>query len=90
MVYVQDNGPGIPGGADAVAAMFSINRPLVTSKLLRLPTRGALGNGLRVVAGAVLASDGYIRVITGGRLLTLKPQECGETVILDGYCAEKR
>jgi len=34
--------------------------PLVSSKLWRMPTRGALGNGLRVVAGAVAASDGEL------------------------------
>jgi hypothetical protein len=39
---------------------FSINRPMVSTKLLRLPTRGALGNGLRVVTGAVLASGGSL------------------------------
>jgi hypothetical protein len=31
-------------------------RPLRSSKLLRLPQRGQLGDGLRVVAGSVLAS----------------------------------
>ncbi len=52
--YVQDDGPGID--PDEIATLFSINRPMVSTKLLRLPTRGALGNGLRVVAGAVLAT----------------------------------
>ena len=56
--FVEDDGDGIPGDDDAVAALFSINRPLASTKLLRLPTRGALGNGLRVVAGAVLAWPG--------------------------------
>ena len=37
---VGDNGPGID--PDAVADMFSINRPLKSTKHLRLPTRGAL------------------------------------------------
>src|SRR5687768_5459563 len=49
--YVEDNGPGLPGEPADVAALFSIRRPLASSKLLRLPTRGALGNGLRVVTG---------------------------------------
>ncbi len=53
---VNDDGDGIPGTPEEVATLFSIRRPLVSSKILRLPTRGALGNGLRVVAGAVLAS----------------------------------
>ena len=60
--FVDDDGPGFvdDDGLDAtpeeIAHLFSIRRPLVSSKLLRLPTRGAVGNGLRVVAGAVLAS----------------------------------
>ena len=36
---------------------------MVSTKLLRLPSRGALGNGLRVVAGAVLASEGSLVVM---------------------------
>ena len=54
--FVEDNGPGIDGTPEDIARLFSIARPMVSTKLLRLPTRGALGNGLRVVAGAVLAS----------------------------------
>ena len=61
--YVEDDGPGIAGEPADIARLFSIRRPLVSSKLLRLPTRGALGNGLRVVAGAVLASSG--RLVAG-------------------------
>jgi len=79
-VFVEDAGEGLPGTDDQVAALFSIARPLVSSKLLRLPTRGALGNGLRVVAGAVLATGGRLGVSTGGRTLRLRPQDTGETV----------
>src|SRR5262245_44124211 len=60
--FVEDGGRGIDGSPDEIARLFSISRPLVSTKLLRLPTRGALGNGLRVVAGAVLASDGTLTV----------------------------
>ena len=45
-----------------------------SSKLLRLPQRGALGNGLRVVAGAVLASAGSLVVITRNKRIELRPQ----------------
>ena len=69
---VGDNGPGID--PDAVADMFSINRPLKSTKHLRLPTRGALGNGLRVVAGAVLATGGSLIVTTRGLIMKLTPQ----------------
>src|SRR5688572_19181002 len=48
--YVTDYGDGISGNDEDIARLFSVSRPLVSSKLLRLPTRGALGNGLRVVA----------------------------------------
>lgn len=72
--WVEDDGQGIPGTDEQVAELFSISRPLTSSKLLRLPTRGALGNGLRVVAGAVLATGGQLRVRTKGRLLELAPR----------------
>jgi hypothetical protein len=79
--WVEDDGDGIPGDDNAIARLFSINRPLVSSKVLRRPTRGALGNGLRVVAGAVLASRGTLQVTTGGRLLRLLPQDdTGDTL----------
>ncbi|WP_345822906.1 hypothetical protein ABC766_32025 (plasmid) [Methylobacterium fujisawaense] len=78
---VQDDGKGIEGGPEAVARLFSVNRPLVSSKLWRLPSRGAMGNGLRVVVGAVAASDGSLVVTTRGRRLTLVPQADGSTAI---------
>jgi hypothetical protein len=77
--WVEDDGPGIDGIEEKIAALFSIARPMTSSKLLRLPTRGALGNGLRVVAGAVLASGGSLTVATHGRKLLLIPQEDGST-----------
>ncbi|MGE3361698.1 MAG: hypothetical protein AB7O92_34190 [Acidimicrobiia bacterium] len=72
--FVEDDGGGLGGPAE-VAELFSVNRPLCSSKLLRLPTRGALGNGLRVVAGAVLATGGSLVVSTGGRRLRLVPRD---------------
>lgn len=79
--FIEDNGPGIPGGPERVARLFSFGRPLVSSKVIRLPTRGALGNGLRVVAGAVFASAGSLCVMTNGRKLTLTPLDTGETTV---------
>lgn len=78
--YVEDDGPGIAGDPADIARLFSIRRPLVSSKLLRLPSRGALGNGLRVAAGAVLASGGRLYVETRGRRLDLRPQDNGDTL----------
>ena len=44
---VGDQGPGL--NRERIAALFAVDRPLTSSKLLRRPTRGAVGNGLRVV-----------------------------------------
>jgi DNA topoisomerase 6 subunit A-like protein len=77
--FVQDQGPGVAGGPDAIARQFSINRPLVSTKLWRLPTRGALGNGLRVVMGSVIASGGSLTVMTHNQRVELTPQDDGST-----------
>jgi hypothetical protein len=79
--YVEDDGPGFEGEPEEIAALFSIGRPLTSSKLIRRPTRGALGNGLRVVAGAVLASGGTLLVHTRGRGLYLQPLDDGNTQV---------
>lgn len=82
--WIADDGPGIE--PDIVAELFSIKRPLLSSKLLRLPTRGALGNGLRVVTGAVLAMGGTLNVSTSGQTFRLIPQDDGQTLMnVTGY-----
>ncbi len=79
---VQDSGPGLP--VEALATLFSVRRPLTSSKLLRLPTRGALGNGLRVVVGLVMARDGVLVAETRGKRVTLRPnRETGDTDVED-------
>jgi Histidine kinase-, DNA gyrase B-, and HSP90-like ATPase len=71
---IEDNGPGIGGGPQAVANLFTINRNLVSSKQWRRPQRGALGNGLRVVAGSLIASGGgRLVVTTSGNRLEIEP-----------------
>jgi hypothetical protein len=80
--FVEDGGRGIDGAPADIARLFSISRPLVSSKLLRLPLRGALGNGLRVVAGAVLASAGTLTVFTRNRRMDLRPEHDGTTKVL--------
>jgi hypothetical protein len=64
-----DDGPGIDPAL--VPELFAVNRPLRSSKLRRMPLRGMLGNGLRVVVGAVVAFDGSLVVETRGHRLTL-------------------
>ena len=79
---VEDNGPGID--PDEVPRLFSINRRMISTKLQRLPTRGALGNGLRVVVGAVLASEGSLVVTTRNRRLVLEPNpRDGSTTVVE-------
>lgn len=75
---VTDNGTGID--PDWLEDYFSINRPMISSKLLRLPTRGALGNGLRVVTGAVISTNGYLEVTTRGETYRIKPQDDGTSI----------
>ena len=86
--FVEDDGPGID--PDEVARLFSIARPLASTKMLRLPTRGALGNGLRVAAGAVLASDGKLAVISRGVRLELKPQRDGTTAVVKRSASDRQ
>ena len=85
--HVDDGGPGIDPGE--VAGLFSISRPMVSTKLLRLPTRGALGNGLRVVAGAVLASEGSLTVTTRNRRIELRPERDGTTTVVSNTPADR-
>jgi hypothetical protein len=80
--FIEDDGSGIDGTPEDIARLFSIARPMVSTKLLRLPTRGALGNGLRVVAGSVLASNGSLVVTTRGRRIKLCPERDGSTTVV--------
>ncbi len=81
LTWVKDDGPGIDGTDEEIAYLFSIGRPLRSSKLIRLPTRGALGNGIRVVVGLVLCTGGRLVVRTRGRELELEPRDNGETIV---------
>lgn len=80
--FIEDDGGGIDGTPEDVAQLFSIGRPMVSTKLLRLPTRGALGNGLRVVAGAVLAGEGFLALVTRNRRIVLRPERDGTTTVV--------
>jgi hypothetical protein len=80
--FIEDGGSGIEGQPEEIARLFSIARPMISTKLLRLPTRGALGNGLRVVAGSVLASEGFLVVTTRNRRIELRPERDGSTTVV--------
>jgi hypothetical protein len=80
--FVEDDGPGLDGEPEDIAKLYSINRHLMTTKLLRRPSRGALGNGLRVVAGAVLASEGHLTVTTRDKRIQLRPERDGSTTVV--------
>jgi hypothetical protein len=76
--YVKDNGEGIDPAL--LPELFSINRPFMSSKILRLPTRGALGNGLRVVSGSVIATGGTMHVSTRGKRYQIQFQPDGTSI----------
>ncbi|MBV8524304.1 MAG: hypothetical protein JOY71_19615 [Acetobacteraceae bacterium] len=59
-----------------------MNRPLLSSKQRRYPLRGMLGNGLRVVMGAVVAFDGSLTVETKGHRLALAVDDAVEAIII--------
>jgi hypothetical protein len=77
--YVQDKGEGIPGSDDDIAHLFSIKRPRISTKNLRLPKRGCLGEGLRLCAAVSLNLNYEIEVSTRGRTLKLEPLSSGYT-----------
>jgi hypothetical protein len=78
---VCDDGPGI--NPAIVPKLFSVNRSLLSSKLKRLPSRGMLGNGLRVVMGAVAINGGSLIVETRGHRLQLVTDiATGDTIVL--------
>jgi hypothetical protein len=78
---VCDDGPGIDPAI--VRKLFSVNRSLLSSKLKRFPLRGMLGNGLRVVMGAVAVSGGILTVETRGHRFQLETDRAtGETVVV--------
>ena len=86
---VADNGPGL--APKNMLRVFAVNRPLLSSKLKRLPTRGMLGNGLRVIMGAVPAFDGTISVTTRGHTYHLGADHVtGKTSVISSEPAADR
>jgi hypothetical protein len=78
---ITDHGNGIPGSAQDLADLFAIKRPMISGKFYRLPQRGALGNGLRVIVGSLVASSGTLEVITRGCRTLLRPLKARTEII---------
>ena len=78
---ITDEGDGIPGAPEALAALFSIHRPIDSTKFWRLPSRGALRNGLRVIVGALIACGGAIEITPRGQYVALRPSRIDTQII---------
>jgi hypothetical protein len=82
MYIVEDGGSGIDQDSAKLCDWFSFDREMVTGKSLRKPSRGVLGNGLRVLASAVVLSESTITVESHGKRTTLKPRRIGATEVV--------
>jgi hypothetical protein len=79
---VADDGPGLD--REKVVRLFAVNRPMTSTKLVRRPTRGAIGNGLRVVTGGALASGGMLTVESRrARYVLDVDRSTGETAVVE-------
>lgn len=83
---IEDAGPGI--APRKVVELFSVVRPMMSTKLIRRPTRGMVGNGLRVATGAAFASGGSIIVESRKiRQVLGFDRTTGETIVAEkGEC----
>ena len=61
---------------------------MVSSKQWRKPTRGCVGNGLRVIVGAVVSGGGRIVVKTRNQQVTLRPRMDGTTAVEDVHAID--
>jgi hypothetical protein len=80
---VTDRGRGFGDTPEELAYRFSIAKGMISSKQWRKPTRGCVGNGLRVIVGAVVSGGGRIIIKTRDRQVTLRPRMDGTTAIDD-------
>jgi hypothetical protein len=82
-LIVRDQGTGIVDATpNRLAALFCVARLMLSSKLLRRPTRGAVGNGLRVCLGFLTAVRGRLIVDTGNIRVELVPEIDGTSRIV--------
>ena len=80
VLIVENDGPDLPMAPEE---LFTIKRPLTSSKVWRCAGRGALGNGARVVAGIVASHGGTISVESAGLRTTLDFDDHGNTIVLE-------
>ena len=86
---VTDDGRGLD--REQVVRLFAVNRPMLTTKLVRRPTSGAIGNGLRVVTGGAVASGGRLAVESRGvRYVLDVDRATGETLVVEEGRARSR
>jgi hypothetical protein len=69
-VCLKDDGPGLE--SEQVLIIYSPNRARFSSKHIRRVLRGLLGNGGRVIGGAVAASGGTLIIETRGHRFCLE------------------
>jgi hypothetical protein len=82
-LIVADQGTGIAGATpEQMAGLFCVARRMVSSKLLRCPTRGAVGNGLRVCLGYLTATGGRLTIETSSLQVELSPEIDGTSRII--------
>jgi hypothetical protein len=79
---IDDRGHGMPGTPDQLASRFCIGRPMISAKFWRLPSRGCLGNGLRICVGVLAATGGTLEITTRNRCTLLRPLKSGKTEIV--------
>ena len=90
-LIVTDAGTGLPDAtAEQIAKLFCVDRPMVSSKLLRRPTRGAVGNGLRVCLGYLTATRGKLVIETGSLRVELAPEIDGSSRIVGSSTSKPR
>jgi hypothetical protein len=78
--FVTDRSDGID--TDDLAGLIPVHRPMTSTKYLRKPERGQLGNGQRVVVGCIVAAGGTIEVITRGKRTLFRPRRIGPAEIV--------
>jgi hypothetical protein len=80
---IEDRGEGINETPKQLATLFALDRPMISGKFWRLPERGALGNGLRIIVGCTATSGGTIEITSHNQRVLLRPLKNGRTEIIE-------